>query len=99
MRTTTLGFAVITALLLPTLSENRQPQKVNAVLAPVMGDPEVVFYGGTSPGSCDDFDLPDMAARAWRDINGTVTLVNSWATSRFSTGPSLGTVKHSCNVV
>eukprot|EP00037_Helgoeca_nana_P008523 m.75884 g.75884 ORF g.75884 m.75884 type:complete len:429 (+) comp18994_c0_seq1:2963-4249(+) len=67
--------------------------------SPVMGTPEVVFYGGSSPGSCDAYDLPDMAARAWRDINGTVTLAVSWATSRFSTGPSLGSVKHSCDVV
>lgn len=65
----------------------------------VVGPPELVFTGGTSDGSCDDFDLPDMPARAWRDASGTVTLAASWATSRFSRGPSLDLVKHSCHVV
>jgi len=66
---------------------------------PVVGLPELIFSGGTSKGSCDDFDLPDMPARAWRDTTGTVTLAASWATSRFSIGPSLDSVKHSCHVV
>lgn len=66
---------------------------------PALGEPELVFRGGTSPGSCDSFDLPDAPARAWRDGTGQVHLAASWATSRFSRGPELGSVKHSCDVV
>ena len=66
--------------------------------AVTMGPPQLVFRGGTSPGSCDDFDLPDAPARAWRDGSGNVHLAASWATSRFSHGPELGSVKHSCEV-
>jgi hypothetical protein len=65
----------------------------------VLGQPELVFVGGTSTGSCDDFDLPDAPARAWRDGQGVVHLAASWATSRFGHGPSLGSVKHNCSVV
>jgi hypothetical protein len=45
---------------------------------PALGEPELVFRGGTSPGSCDSFDLPDAPARAWRDGTGQVHLAANW---------------------
>lgn len=78
----------------PGVSENGV-RTIGTTLAP----PELVFPGGSSPGSCDKFDLPDMPARAWRGGDGAVRLVASWATTRTLSGPSLGTVKRDCRVV
>lgn len=82
----------------PPLTTKTRPVNDHAEM-PALGEPELVFRGGTSPGSCDDFDLPDAPARAWRDGTGQVHLAASWATSRFSRGPDLGSVTHSCDVV
>lgn len=72
---------------------------VRVSLLPTLGAPQLVFPGGTSPGSCDPWDLPDAPARAWRDANKIVHLAASWATSRFGTGPTLSGAKHTCAVV
>lgn len=65
----------------------------------VLGAAEVVFYGGTSRGSCADYDLPDAPARAWRTQDGVVHLSASWATLYMSSGESLhNTTKDGCRV-
>ena len=69
------GAALLCALQAP-------PARTGAAVS--LGAPEVVFHGGTSPGSCDDYDLPDAPARAWRDGMGR------WARFKYLlVGPTL----------
>ena len=52
----------------------------------------------TSKDSCELIDIPDAPARAFVDYQGTVHLVSSHYVMRQSLGPTLETVKHSCQV-
>ncbi len=71
---------------------------IDGFSADIVGNSTTVFYGGTSPGSCDDYDLPDAPARAWRTSDGRVRLAAAWATLYISHGASLDNVTHSCDV-
>jgi hypothetical protein len=53
----------------------------------------------TSKESCEQIDIPDAAARAFRDFKGTVHLIASHYVTRAGLGPSLETAKHNCQVV
>jgi hypothetical protein len=53
----------------------------------------------TSKESCEQIDIPDAAARAFRDYKGTVHLIASHYVTRAGLGPSLETAKHNCQVV
>src|SRR6202047_3254851 len=53
----------------------------------------------TQKESCEQIDIPDAAARAFRDYNGTVHLIASHYVTRAGLGPSLETAKHNCQVV
>jgi hypothetical protein len=53
----------------------------------------------TAKNACEQIDIPDAAARAFRDYQGTVHLIASHYRMRQNLGPTLGTVKHSCQVV
>jgi hypothetical protein len=52
----------------------------------------------TSTESCELIDIPDAPARAFRDYLGTVHLVSSHYVLRASLGPTLDSVRHSCEV-
>ena len=60
--------------------------------------PEVkVFNWGSQ--SCDDNDIPDQPARAFRDAAGKVNLIDSHFTVRRKVGDTLATVVHSCTPI
>jgi hypothetical protein len=49
--------------------------------------------------SCEQIDIPDAQARAFRDYKGTVHLIASHYITRASLGPTLESAKHNCQVV
>jgi hypothetical protein len=53
----------------------------------------------TSKESCEQIDIPDAAARAFRDYQGTVHLIASHYVTRAGLGSSLEAAKHNCQVV
>ena len=53
----------------------------------------------TQKESCEQIDIPDAAARAFRDYKGTIHLIASHYVTRAGLGPSLETAKHNCQVV
>ena len=52
-----------------------------------------------SADQCDDPDIPDTPARAFRDPAGRVNLISSHYTTRSAIGPQLDSVTHQCPVV
>jgi hypothetical protein len=61
------------------------------------GPPVAAF--DTRRDSCELTDIPDDAARAFRDYAGTVHLVASHSVTRAGLGATLETAKHNCQVV
>ena len=53
----------------------------------------------TSKESCEQIDIPDAAARAFRDYKGIVHVIASHYITRASLGATLETAKHNCQVV
>ena len=53
----------------------------------------------TQRDSCELTDIPDDAARAFRDDQGTVHLIASHSVTRASLGATLETAKHNCQIV
>jgi hypothetical protein len=53
----------------------------------------------TARESCEQIDIPDAAARAFRDYKGIVHLIASHYVTRAGLGPTLETAKHNCQVV
>jgi hypothetical protein len=64
----------------------------------VLDGPRVAAFD-TSRDSCEQTDIPDASARAFRDYKGTVHLVASHSVTRTSLGPTLENAKHNCQVV
>jgi hypothetical protein len=52
----------------------------------------------TSKESCEQIDIPDAAARAFRDYKGMVHLIASHYITRAGLGPTLEAAKHNCQV-
>ncbi len=63
----------------------------------VAGDPEVVFDWATD--RCQDLNIPDLPARAWRDSSGTTHLTIAHITMFAMTGPSLDDLAPDCNPI
>jgi hypothetical protein len=63
----------------------------------ISGPPEVVFDWTTD--RCDDLDIPDLPARAFRDRNNQVQLISSHHETRRNIGPNLNNLVHDCTVV
>jgi hypothetical protein len=61
------------------------------------GPPVAAF--DTQKESCEQIDIPDAAARAFRDYKGTIHLIASHYITRASLGTTLETTKHNCQVV
>lgn len=59
--------------------------------------PEAVFLHARD--ACERSDVPDVAARAWRDATGKVSLVASHSTNRRMVGPGLDQLKQDCAVI
>jgi hypothetical protein len=53
----------------------------------------------TQKESCEQIDIPDAAARAFRDYQGTVHLIASHYVTRAGLGPSIEAAKHNCQEV
>ena len=62
----------------------------------VIGPKELVFDTRTG---CEQIDIPDAPARAFRDNHGTVHLVASHFVARAMTGPSLNRLKRDCRAI
>lgn len=62
-----------------------------------MGDEVLVF--DYSIDACDQLDVPDTPARAFRNGGGTVNLLASHHVTRRSTGPELDALARDCRVV
>jgi hypothetical protein len=61
------------------------------------GSPAAAF--DTQKESCEQIDIPDAAARAFRDYKGTIHLIASHYITRAGLGATLETTKHNCQVV
>jgi uncharacterized membrane protein YgcG len=66
-------------------------------LAGQAGAEQTVF--DWSRQACETWDIPDLAARAFRDASGRVQLIASHATTRREIGPSLDNLTHDCKVL
>ena len=88
-----LAFA-ITAAMSQTASAQQSPAPT-LLKAELTGSRTVVF---DTKYQCQLIDIPDAPARAFRDYKGTVHLVSSHYLMRQSLGPTLESVKHSCEV-
>lgn len=53
----------------------------------------------TRKDSCEEIDIPDAAARAFRDYKGTIHLISSHYITRAALGSTLESAKHDCQVV
>lgn len=63
----------------------------------VAGAEEVVF--DWSSDRCDEFDIPDLPARAFRDASGQVSLISAHLVTRRSVGPTLDSIVRRCDPV
>ncbi len=63
----------------------------------VVGAEEVVFDWTTD--RCEDSDIPDFPARAFRDDSGQVQMIASHWTVRRNIGPGVNNLTHECEVV
>jgi hypothetical protein len=63
----------------------------------IVGPQQTVF--DWSRQACEDIDIPDAPARAFRDASGRVQLMASHYVSRRAIGPDLGHLTHRCDVV
>ena len=53
----------------------------------------------TKRDSCEETDIPDAAARAFRDYKGTIHLIASHSVTRAGLGSTLESTKHNCQIV
>ena len=83
----------VTATAIPTSTPNPFPDPV----LKIVGNAEVVYQW--SKDKCEDLDIPDLPARAFRDAQGNVQLIASHLTVRRAIGPDLDHVKHDCTPV
>jgi hypothetical protein len=72
------------------------PAAVPTLSGEVIGAAQVVF---NTRDACEEIDIPDQAARAFRDDRGTVHLIASHYVARAMIGPSLDEVSHNCHVI
>lgn len=68
-----------------------------SVIANLTGKAEQVF--DTQSQSCEQIDIPDAPARAFRDHLGKVHLIASHYVTRANIGTRLDDVKHDCSIV
>lgn len=92
-KTATLQCSLSHCRVLP-LQSNDGRIKVETV-----GNAETVFDHATD--ACSPADIPDAPAKAFRDVNGNVNLLSTEGivANLRNIGPTLDTVKHSCDVL
>jgi hypothetical protein len=75
----------------PVAAQSSQP------VLEITGEAELVFDWTTD--RCEQNDIPDMVARAFRDAEGQTHLVAAHHVAYFSVGEDLNSVEHRCRVV
>lgn len=84
----------------PSATPTQRPSPTPTPLPPglaVVGPVETVF--DWSRDRCGREDIPDLAARAFRDADGRVQLISSHLLSRRMLGPSLNELQRDCTIV
>ena len=71
-----------------------QPRNVTIVVA---GQPQTVF--SWAKDRCEDLDIPDLSARAFRDAQGRVQLIAAHYINRRFIGPDFDHLTHDCSVI
>jgi hypothetical protein len=69
---------------------------VPTVFGKVIGPAQVVF---DTRNGCEQIDIPDAPARAFRDDHGIVHLIATHYVARAMIGPSLDQMSHNCHVI
>ena len=73
-------------------SEIMVPGPVN-----ILGPEEIVFDWTTD--RCEDSDIPDLSARAFRDADGNVQLIATHHVNRRMIGPALNSLQRDCRII
>ncbi len=73
------------------------PPPPRPVAIKATGSAQVVFDWTTD--RCEDLDIPDLPARAFRGADGRVQLISAHFINRRFTGPDLDHLTHDCSVV
>jgi hypothetical protein len=73
------------------------PPSLTSFRLEIAGPEEVVFDWTTD--RCDDEDVPDLPARAFRDADGNVHLFATHYIWRRAVGPTLDSLRHQCQVL
>ena len=90
--TRALVFSLLTLVLVAGSTAARAAQQTR-----VLGPPEVVF--DSIRDGCETSDIPDIAARAFRDYKGRVQLYAGHIDWRRFVGPDLNHLTHECRLV
>lgn len=93
MRQFNVCMILVLAIWMLTVSAQAQSD----VILSVTGEAEIVFDWTTD--RCDDEDIPDLPARAFRDDSGQVQLIATHFIARRSIGSSLDELQHDCTIV
>jgi hypothetical protein len=72
------------------------PVAVPIVSGELIGPEQVVF---DTRNACEQIDIPDAPARAFRDQDGTVHLIATHYVARAMIGPSLDQLRRDCHVI
>jgi hypothetical protein len=83
------------ALPTPTAVPTHTPNPFPDPVLKITGEEEVVFDWST--GRCETENIPDLAARAFRDVSNQVHLIISHYVNYGMTGPDLNTLTSDCH--
>ncbi|WP_448204553.1 hypothetical protein [Azospirillum sp. sgz302134] len=94
-----LGRGLAPSLLLTALTLLTTPAHATdlRVAVPASATVETVYDHRSQ--ACEDWDVPDAPARAWKGADGAVHLLAAHTRARVLTGPSLSKLTHDCRVV
>ena len=90
-------FVLAVVLSFELLSKDQLDKPATVASVRLAGDEETVF--SWQRDACEEDDIPDLPARAFRDDRGRVQLIASHYVNRRFVGPELGRLEHPCDVV
>ena len=79
------------------LTRSKPSSSPRPVKLSVAGPQQVVF--DWSNDRCEDLDIPDLPARAFRDASGNVQLISAHFRNRRFIGPDLDHLSHPCSLI
>ncbi len=94
-RATSLAVGVLLAVIVPAAGPPAEAYEFGPTVRQI-GPEQTVFDWTTN--RCDDFHIPDLPARAFKDASGQVQLTMSHVSNRRMIGPTLNTVAVDCGV-